>query len=62
MEILSEKSDFRVRLLKEQAQKFKPSSLKKAYDTLINGDYLSKSGCSSFNNMLYLGIFKIMAE
>ncbi len=48
--------------MKEQAKRFKVTSIKKAVDKLCDADYMIKSGRTDVYNELWLNVFKIMAE
>lgn len=54
--------EFAVTKTKEQAKMFKPRSLKKAYDMLLDADYNIKNGFADADESLYLSVFKIMTE
>ena len=52
--------DFAVKKLKQQAEKFRKISLKKAVDFLAEADYSFKSGKTDIGNQFYLSLFKIL--
>lgn len=54
--------EFAAKKLKEQANRFKKRSLKKAVDLLADADYKIKSGLIGQDEAMWLSIFNIMTE
>lgn len=54
--------EFAVSKASEQAKMFKPRSLKRAYDRLLDSDFAIKNGFADADESLYLNVFKIMTE
>ena len=54
--------DFAARKTKEQADKFKKRSLKRAVDLLCDADYRIKSGLADADERMWLTVFKIMTD
>ena len=54
--------EFAARKTKEQADKFKKRSLKRAVDLLCDADYKIKSGLADADERMWLTVFKIMTD